>query len=58
MGPDELQQAFEQGEAGAKNMAKFYVFFFKALIQEGMTRAEALEITRVWIRAIFSNRSA
>ena len=53
---DELRRiaSQDQGEAGANGIAGMTLVYFKALVAGGMTRAEALEMSKVWLASLLA----
>lgn len=55
MDPDDVLRDIasqDQGEAGAHGVAGLTLAYFDALRKGGMTRAEALEMTKVFIQSM------
>jgi hypothetical protein len=49
---DELSREVEQQEASAENFARLTAVYFNALRKEGLTRAESIQLTSVWVSSI------
>lgn len=52
---DELSREVEQQEAATENFARLTAVYFKALLKEGLTRAESTHLASVWVSSILQN---
>ena len=50
----QLAQAAEQAEAAMESIANITVILFNKLIDQGMTREEALELAKIYLESVSS----
>lgn len=58
MGPEEANQAFEQGHAAMMNMAKLIADYFKELMKNGFSRKEAMDLVIEYQMIILKGQNA